>query len=75
MFEWIKSLPIKENKILNLNLKFDIFLIPYITENTILSIFKTFIFNRYVWKISFLAYPCHELLFFFAYSCHNHILN
>ena len=58
MYRLIKWLPIKENKISNLNLKFDISWIPYITENTIL---KIFIFKRCVWTISFLAYSCHEL--------------
>ena len=37
MYRWIKWLPIKEYKILNLNLKFDISWIPYITKNTILQ--------------------------------------
>ena len=61
MYRLINWLPIKENKILNLNLKFDIPWIPYITENTILTILKIFIFKRCVWTISFLAYSCHEL--------------
>ena len=62
MYRLIKWLPIEENKILNLNLKFDISWIPYITENTILTILKIFIFKICVWTISFLAYSCHELL-------------
>ena len=61
---WIKWLPIKENKFLNLNLKFDISWISFTTDNIILIILKIFIFKRYVWTISFLAYPCHELLVF-----------